>query len=240
MSGSKGNTLAGQRVIVTGATRGLGRAMVEAFSQSGARVVVHGRTAPQAAAVAAGLGDGHVAVGGDLLDAALGGRLAKAAERGLGGLDALVLNAAVLGPMQALAETDFKAFREVMEVNVDAQLRIFVACLPALLASRGKVIWLTSGLGRIGVPRFGAYCASKHALEGLMKLAAVEHGPSGLTSVAVAPGMVRTEMLKAALLGGDVSGHTPPEVAGRGFARLLATLGPEHNGKSLDIEPWLA
>jgi NAD(P)-dependent dehydrogenase (short-subunit alcohol dehydrogenase family) len=239
MSGTDGKMLAGQRVLVTGATRGLGRAMAEAFADAGARLVVHGRTPSQAAAVAAGIGDGHVAVAGDLLDAGLGGRLAKAAERGLGGLDALVLNAAVLGPMQALADTDFKAFREVMETNVDAQLRIFVACLPALLARKGKVIWLTSGLGRIGVPRFGAYCASKHAVEGLMKLAAVEHGAAGLTSVAVAPGMVRTEMLKAAMLGGDVSSHTAPEVAGRGFARLLAALGPAHNGQSLDIDPWL-
>jgi hypothetical protein len=52
--------------------------------------------------------------------------------------------------------------------------------------------------------------------------------------------MVQTEMLKAALLGADVSAHTPPEAAGRAFARLLAELGPPHNGASLDLGPWLA
>jgi NAD(P)-dependent dehydrogenase (short-subunit alcohol dehydrogenase family) len=240
MVAASGKILAGQRILVTGATRGLGRAMVEQFSEAGARLVVHGRSGPAAAMVAASVGEGHVAVGGDLTEAGLGARLAQAAQKGLGGLDALVLNAAALGPMQPLAETDFKTFREVMEVNVDAQLRIFLACLPALLAARGKVIWLSSGLGRIGLPRFGAYCASKHAVEGLMKVAAAEHGPAGLTSVAVAPGMVQTEMLKAALLGGDVSAHTPPAVAGRAFARLVSELGPAHNGASLDLAPWLS
>lgn len=236
---SDGAALKGQRIAVTGATRGLGYAMAEAFAHDGARVLAHGRVPAKAAAVAAAIGPGCLGVVGDLADPQLGARIAQGATRAMGGLDVLVLNAAVLGPMEALADTDFDAFREVMILNVDAQLRIFVACLPLLLKSRGKVIWLSSGLGRIGLPRFGAYGASKHAVEGLMKIAAAEHGGAGLISVAVAPGMVQTDMLSSALLGGDTSGHTTPGAAGRGFAKLVAALGPEHNGSSLDIGPWL-
>jgi NAD(P)-dependent dehydrogenase (short-subunit alcohol dehydrogenase family) len=231
--------LAKKRIAVTGGTRGIGLALVRACADAGARVVVHGRQPGLAAAVAADAGDSNVAVGGDLLQPTTAKQIAGAAERGLGGLDVLVLNAGVLGPMQALADTDFAAFREVMETNVDAQLRIFVACLPLLLKSRGKVIWMSSGLGRYGLPRFGAYGASKHALEGLMRIAAAEHGPDGLISVSVAPGMVQTEMLKSALLGNDTSQHTPPEQAGRAFVKLIAALAPEHNGASLDLGPWL-
>jgi NAD(P)-dependent dehydrogenase (short-subunit alcohol dehydrogenase family) len=239
MNPTEGAALSGQRIAVTGATRGIGLALVTAFAEAGARVLVHGRSAAKASAIAASLGERHAAIAGDLTDPGLAPRLAAAAHRAFGGLDVLVLNAGVLGPMQPLAETDFDAFTEVMRVNVDAQARLFVACLPDLLAARGKVLWMSSGLGRFGLPRFGAYCASKHALEGLMKVAAAEHGEAGLISVAIAPGMVRTEMLKAAMLGGDVSDKTSPEAAGRAFVRFIKALGPSHNGASLDIAPWL-
>lgn len=97
------------------------------------------------------------------------------------------------------------------------------------------VIWLSSALGRIGVARYGAYCASKHAVEGLSKLAHAEYGDRGLISVTVAPGMVQTEMLKAALGVEDVSQHTSPDQVGEAFARLFSVLSAEHSGMALEI-----
>lgn len=219
---------------MTGASRGLGRALAEAFANAGAAVLVHARseTAAEAARAASGA---HAAFAGELGDQGLGTRLAAAATA-LGGLDVLVLNAGVLGPMQALADTDFDAFREVMALNVDAQLRLFIAALPFLRASHGAVLWMSSGLGRFAAPNYGAYCASKHALEGLAKLAAIEHA-GFVTSVAIAPGMVQTDMLASALgVGPDglASYARPADTAAR-FVRFIATLGPEASGASLDI-----
>lgn len=240
--------LGGYRVAVTGSNRGIGAALVDAFSRAGAAVIAHARTADAADAVAARLRDRSdappvVALAGDLRDPDLPERLGAACAQ-LGGLDALVLNAGALGPMQRLVDTDHDAFREVMEVNVDAQLRLFLGALPHLRAGdgtgvRGRVVWMTSGLGHFALPGYGVYCVSKHAVEGLARLAACEHGDDGLVSVAVAPGMVQTEMLTAALGGADTSEFATPEHAAAGFVRLVAALGPEHNGQVLDIAPWL-
>jgi len=236
--------LAGKRVAITGTNRGIGHALACAAAQAGAAVIVHARTAAAAAAVAedarsVARGARIASVAGDLRDPELGARLAATAREAFGGLDQLVLNAGALGPMQRLEETDLDAFREVMEINVDAQLRLFMASLPLLREARGAVIWMTSGLGHFALPRFGVYCASKHAVEGLMRLAACEHGEDGLTSVAVVPGMVQTEMLRAAMLGGDISEHMSPAQAAEGFVRLLAGLGPGHNGEVVDLAPYL-
>ncbi len=232
--------LAGRRIAVTGTSRGLGAALARGFANAGARVLVHART-DEGACVSAHASGAAAFCAGELADPTLAGRLAKVAQEALGGLDVLVLNAGVLGPMQALADTDFAAFREVMALNVEAQLRLFVAALPLLTASRGAVLWMSSGLGRFAAPGYGAYCASKHALEGLAKLAAIEHAGQ-LTSIAIAPGMVQTDMLARALGAGSSHGGTadltpyahPDDTAGR-FVRLVATLGPELNGASLDI-----
>ncbi len=234
-SPNKSARLDGRRIVVTGANRGIGRAVAEAFVGSGAAVVVHARE--HASALASEIG-AVAGVDGDLRDRELAGRLA-AAVGALGGLDLLVLNAAVLGPMGPLETVDLAAFAEVMDINVDSQLAIFKALLPALLTKREAgspaVIWLSSALGRIGVAGYGAYCASKHAVEGLSKLAHAEYATRGLVSVTVAPGMVQTEMLKAALGSEDVSQHTHPAVVGAAFTRLAAALGPAHSGNALEI-----
>ena len=102
---------------------------------------------------------------------------------------------------------------------------------------------MSSGLGRFGSLRFGIYAASKHAIEGLMKCAALEDAADGLCHVAVAPGMVQTDMLRAAMLGADISGFLDPRAVAAGFVRLVtdvATRGGTLNGSSVDIETWMA
>ncbi len=236
-SSTSAQLLAGRRIVVTGANRGLGAALARAFVDAGAKVVAHARTA-EAAAQAQAASGAHGAVAGELLDAALAARVAATAHEVLGGVDVLVLNAGIISTIGPLASVDFGEFQTVMAVNVEAQLRLFVACLPQLLASRGTVIWLSSGVGRVGVPGYGAYAVSKHAVEGLNRLAHAEYGVHGLVSVAVAPGMVQTDMLRAAQGTDDVSAFTPPPVAAAGFVRLLVALGERRGelaGGSLDV-----
>ena len=232
------------RVAITGTSRGLGRALALAFAHAGADLLLHARShadaVPVAAAARAAGARSVPVLGGDLGDPDLPSRLTAAATDALGGLDLLVLNAGVLGQMVPLADADLQTAGYVLQINVVRQLALVQAALPLLLdAPAGAVIWLSSGLGRFGVPGYGAYCASKHAAEGLMKVLAEEHADRGLVSVAVAPGMVQTDMLRAALGTDDVSEHQQPDATARAFVRLAAALGPEHNGASLDIAPWL-
>lgn len=233
--GARAGSLVGRRVLVTGASRGIGRATAETLSAHGARVIVHARVGAGALARDTGA---VLGVDGDLRDRELPAALAEAALT-LGGLDLLILNAAVLGPIGPMESIDLDLFADVMRVNVDSQLAIFQGLLPTLLASApASVIWLSSALGRFAFSGYGAYCASKHAVEGLSKLAHAEYGSRGLTSVTVAPGMVQTEMLKAALGTDDVSQHTPPAVIGEAFARLAMALSPAHSGMALDISSF--
>jgi len=231
--------LAGRRIAVTGANRGLGAALAKAFVEAGADVLVHARSA-DAAALSLSDSGARGAVAGELVDPRLGPELAAKAREVLApGLDVLVLNAGIISTMGKLEDADMVEFRHVMEVNVDAQLRLFVACLPQLLASRGTVIWMSSGVGRFGVPGYGAYGVSKHALEGLHRAAHAEYGAQGLVSLAVAPGMVQTDMLRAARGTQDVSAFTPPPVAAAGFVRLLAAINERRDelaGASVDID----
>jgi 3-oxoacyl-[acyl-carrier protein] reductase len=146
----------------------------------------------------------------------------------------------MLGSMGPLAEASLSEFAEVLEVNVTAQVAIVQALLDGMKRRRrGVIVWLSSGLGRFGVPGYGAYCASKHAVEGLMKIVAEEHTADGIVSVAVAPGMVATDMLRAALGQEDVSEHQTPEETALAFVAMAESLSEEHSGGSLDIAPWL-
>jgi len=227
------------RIAVTGTSRGLGHALAHAASAAGARLVVHARDAAVALELAETLrarGGDAVGVGGDLRDPTLGSRIAAAADAAWSGLDVLVLNAGLLGPMSPLVDTDLAAFAEVMDVNVDAQVGILVPCLPMLVRARGMVVWLSTGLGRFGLPRYGCYAASKHAVEGLMKVLAAEHGDDGLVSVAVAPGMVETEMLRHAIGPHDPAAFKTPAQCAEQMVRLVAGRGPVLNGASIELD----
>lgn len=231
------------RIAITGANRGIGRALALAFAKRGARLLLHARNEAalnDVAAAAEEAGAPRVCcIADDLGDPRLGPCIAGEAEVAMDGLDVLILNAAVLGPMKPLVKTDPDAFSRAMDVNVNAQFRIFRAVAPLLSRSPASlVIWLSSGLGRFGLPNYGVYAASKHAVEGLMKVAAAEHEGEGMINVAMAPGMVQTKMLKAALMGGDTSPYQTPEATAEAFVRFVAGVGPAHNGQSLDIDRW--
>ena len=237
-------------MVVTGTSRGIGRATALALARAGAHVVCHARTQPAAeaaaqaareAAVGAPGGAGQaVAVAGDLAEPDLGARLVAAAEGAFGRVDAAVLNAAILGRMGRLVDTPDEVFARVMELDVTAQFRLAKALIPAFQrAGGGVLVWLSSGLGRFGLPRFGAYAAAKHAVEGLAKVVAEEHRGDGIVSVPVAPGMVSTDMLRDVLGGADTSSYRDPAEVGAAFVRLLRRLrGPEglaSSGQPLDV-----
>jgi NAD(P)-dependent dehydrogenase (short-subunit alcohol dehydrogenase family) len=167
--------------IITGASRGLGLALAAGLASAGWRLVVDARGAGDLAdavqeirAGAAGT-DRIVAVPGDVTDAAHRLALIEAADR-LGGLDLLVNNAGILGPspQPALAEYALSALRDVYEVNVVAPLGLIQVALPALRASRGAVVNITSDAAVEAYPGWGGYGSAKAAIEQASRILAAE------------------------------------------------------------------
>jgi NAD(P)-dependent dehydrogenase (short-subunit alcohol dehydrogenase family) len=201
--------LDGQIALVTGASRGIGRAVAAALTGVGARTHLVADTAQVFEAAEALGGGGHVA---DVSD-----RDAVAAVlAGIGPIDILVNNAGIerLTPVDAFDPGALETFRRVLEVNVLGMATVTAGVVATgAMRAGGRIINTASIWGRVAEPLFGAYVASKHAVIGLTKTWAKELGPRGVTVNAVCPGWVRTEQaLRSAALAAEARGVEPDAV----------------------------
>ena len=205
--------------LITGASRGLGRALARSLAADGWRLVLDARTAADLDAVAARLGPAEVvAVAGDVTDPDHRRELAAAAgDR----LDLLVLNASTLGPapLPPLARYDLGALREVLETNTVAPLALTQLVLPALRAARGRVLAVSSDAAAGAYQGWGGYGASKAALDQLANVLGAEE--PDLRVYAVDPGDMRTAMHQAAFPGEDISDRPEPESVVPALRRLV-------------------
>ena len=187
----------GRVAIVTGAARGLGRAIAQRFHERGASVVVNTRDAARADAVAQSLGDRALAVAGDVTDAGFPERVVKQTVDRFGRVDILVNNAAYAKSTR-FPDLSANEWREALEVNLTAPFLLTRAVLPAMKAARyGRIINISSSAGRTVSTLGGAhYTASKAGLLGLTRASAKELGQFGITVNAVCPGMIDTELTR--------------------------------------------
>ncbi len=193
--------------LITGASRGLGRALTASLVADGWRVVVDARSATDLHAAAAGWPHA-TAIPGDITDDAHRHQLVAA----IGGrLDLLVLNASSLGqtPLPRLAGYRAEELRAVFETNTVAPLLLMQLALPALRATGGTVLAISSDAAIEGYPGWGGYGASKAALDQLVRVLAAEE--SDVRVLAVDPGDMRTTMQAAAFPGEDISDRPWPE-----------------------------
>lgn len=187
--------------VVTGASRGIGRAVAERLTRDGVRVVVgYARSAEQAEQVVAGItagGGEAVAIRADLSKPDEIPRLFEAATERWGRLDILVNNAAVYEGA-SLEDSDAAHYSAVFEPNVRG---VLLASREAAsrMSEGGRIINLSSGAAAAGVPGGGVYGASKAAVEALTRSHAAELGIRGITVNAVAPGITETDMLPLAV-----------------------------------------
>ncbi len=179
--------VSGKRVVITGASRGLGRLLAHAFARSGARVALVARTEVDLKAVAAELPSPSLVLGGDVTDAAFNEAVADAAVAEWGGVDVWICNAGISPIVAGPQATDPAVWREVLDVNLTG------AFLGARAAARvmregGRLIFTGSVLGERPREGLAAYSASKAGLVGLAKGLALDLAPAGITVNVVAPG----------------------------------------------------
>jgi len=189
----------GERVaIVTGAGRGIGAATALALADRGAKLVLAARDVAACERVAAEIGErGGAALAQrcDVADPAAVAALAEAARRRFGRIDILINNAAVLGPINRIAETDPAEWAAAMTINAVGAYHAIRAVLPDMVAvGGGTIVNVSSGAAHRALEGWSAYCASKAALAMLTKSVAEEYGRAGIRVFGFGPGVVDTEM----------------------------------------------
>jgi len=198
--------LDGKAAIVTGGGRGLGRAMAVALAEAGADVVVVARRRDdlqQTVKAVQAAGRRAYSVAGDVTDPQVAPHAVEAALRELGRLDILVNNAG-LYHMQALEETSLEDWRRVLDVNLVGSFLFCKAAGPVFLRQRsGKVVNVSSVLGRVGVPQATAYCAAKGGTILFTRSLAAEWAPHGIGVNCIAPGLFNTDMSKGVFENAD-------------------------------------
>ncbi|MBN9449630.1 MAG: SDR family NAD(P)-dependent oxidoreductase [Bosea sp.] len=207
--------LQGRVALVTGASRGIGRAAALAYAEAGAHVVALARTT----GALEELDDEIRAVGGsatlvpaDLADAGAIEKLGPALLQRWGKLDIMLANAGILGPLAPLTHASPKEWAQVFDINVSANWRLLKSVEPALQASdAGRVILLSSGAAHKCMAYWGPYSISKAAVEAMARTYANETSTSPLRVMLVNPGPLRTRMRAQAMPGEDPQTLRTPE-----------------------------
>ncbi|MEO5711564.1 MAG: SDR family oxidoreductase [Nocardioidaceae bacterium] len=218
--------------VITGASRGLGAALAHALDQRGWDLVVDARDAD---ALTAAVGSSTVrAVPGDVAEPHHRQALADAAQA-LGGADLLVNNASTLGasPMPSVADLPAEVLDDTLLTNVVAPHALTRLLLPQLLAHRGTVLNVTSDAAVEAYEGWGAYGASKAALDQLTRILAAEQ--PDLRVYAVDPGDMRTAMHQDAFPGEDISDRPEPETVVPHLLALLDGTRPSGRYRAADV-----
>jgi NAD(P)-dependent dehydrogenase (short-subunit alcohol dehydrogenase family) len=243
MARSGAHRLDGKVALVTGGSRGIGRAIAAAYARAGARVYICGRnkddvgTAVRELQASGGAVDGETADVGSVEDVK---RAVRGATRRFGTIDVLVNNASIVGPRVTIAEYPDPAWEEVLRINLSGVFFLCREVLQLMLARRsGSIINVTSGVGRKGKARWGAYAVSKAGLECLTQVLADEVKDSGIRVNAVNPAATRTAMRAHAYPQEDpLTLPKPEEIIGI-FLYLASEASAGVSGQSLDARDWV-
>lgn len=234
--------LDGKVALVTGASRGIGKAIALAYARAGARVVICARHEQDLRRTADEIASNGGAVRWEVMDirnARNSQRLVRSALRSYGRLDVVVNNASLLGPRVPIIQYPLTSWEAVLRTNLTAA---FVVCKEAaknmMLRREGSIINISSGVGRIGRARWGAYAVSKFGVEALTQVLAEELKDTLIRINAVNPGATRTEMRAQAYPDEDPQTLPRPEDITGIFLYLASDRSREVTGKSFDAREW--
>ncbi len=220
-------------ILITGVTRGLGRAMAEQFAELGHTVLGCARSRPEIEKLQKhfeGRRHDFAAV-----DVRVEPQVAAWAKRVLASFnppDLVLNNAGIINSKAPLWHVSSEEFSELIDVNIKGVTTIIRHFVPAMIERRrGVIVNFSSGWGRSASPNFAPYCATKWAIEGLTSALAQEL-PEGMAAVPLNPGVINTDMLRSSWAEGAASYPSPAEWARKAIPFLL-DLGPKDNGKQL-------
>ena len=219
-------------VLVTGCSRGLGRAMVEGFIARGDTVIGCARHAQSVADMSVTHPSPHFF---EALDIANDQSVEEFSERAMklcGAPDLLINNAGVINANAPLWQVPAEEFSRVIDVNLGGVANVIRHFVPAMIQrGSGVIVNFSSGWGRSTSPEVAPYCATKWGIEGLTQALAQEL-PDGLAAVALNPGIIDTDMLRSCF-GGDAGSYAGPEAWAEMAVPFLAGLGEGDNGRAL-------
>jgi NAD(P)-dependent dehydrogenase (short-subunit alcohol dehydrogenase family) len=224
----------GRIIVLTGATRGLGRALLDRFVRQGHGSFGCGRSADKVQQLRQHFGTPHDFA---VLDVRHANEVTAWADQVLsqaGPPDLLVNNAAIINrpaPLWKVSQEDFDA---LIDVNVKGMANVIRAFVPAMVERRGGVIVnFSSGWGRSTSPEVAPYCASKYAVEG-MTLALAQELPQGMAAVSLNPGVIDTDMLRECF-GSVASSYPSPSEWAEKAAKYILSISPKDNGHPLTV-----
>jgi len=232
--------------LVTGASQGLGAALAEGLAAEGARVVLVARGAEALERIAErirrGGGEAH-AIAADVGDKRTAHAVAAAAAAAVGPIDLVVHNASTLGhvPRRPLLDTDCEALERALEVNVVGPLRLTKLLAPSMvLRGRGLVLAVTSDASVQAYAGWGAYAASKAALDQLGRVLAIELEDTGVRVVLVDPGEMDTRMHAEAMPDADPRSLLDPRAVAERFVRLIQDVEALPSGARVEAARFAA
>ncbi len=233
-------------VLITGSSKGLGRALAHAYAEAGARVVINARGAQGLEATRQELEAKGAQVLAVVADATQPGEIARLVDAALerfGRIDVLINNAGILGPSPRpnLAEFAAADLTELFRANVTGPLLVTQAVLPHLLEQEsGVIVNVTSDAGQTGFPGWGGYGATKAALELITESLAAELEGTGVRVNAVNPGDLKTDMHQLAFPGEDISDRLDPFTITDGFVWLASNEAKDISGQRFDAPAFTA
>jgi NAD(P)-dependent dehydrogenase (short-subunit alcohol dehydrogenase family) len=217
-------------IVITGVTRGLGRALAERFRDLGHTVCGCGRTTGTILQLRQAFGPPHEFDAFDIADNEQVGAWAQRLLATHGAPDLLLNNAALINANAPLWQVPREEFDRLIDVNIKGVANV----LRAMVARKqGVVVNFSSGWGRSTSPEVAPYCASKWAIEGLT-LALAQELPQGMAAVALNPGIIDTDMLRSCF-GSNAGDYPAPKEWAREAVPFLLKLGARDNGQSLTV-----
>jgi NAD(P)-dependent dehydrogenase (short-subunit alcohol dehydrogenase family) len=235
--------LAGKVTLVTGGSRGIGRAIASAYAREGAAVFICARNEIELTRAVLDIRDqgGEIyGCAGNLGNVADVKRIVAAATERYRAVDVLVNNASLLGPRQSIAQYPLTDWEEVIRINLTGLFLITQEVLKGMTAQRGgSIINVSSGVGRAGRARWGAYAVSKFGVEGLTQVLAEEVKELGIRVNAVNPGPTRTQMRADAYPDEDPMTLPVPDTLVPAFVYLASDDSTGVTGQSLEARDWL-
>jgi NAD(P)-dependent dehydrogenase (short-subunit alcohol dehydrogenase family) len=222
------------KILITGVSKGLGRALADYYMGEGHQVIGCGRDPEKILDLRFGCDDAHRF---DIVDVAQANKVNvwyETVDASHGTPDLIINNAALMNTPANLWEVPAAEFHQLVDVNINGVYNVIRAFVPDMVKQgSGVIVNLSSGWGRSTSPGVAPYCASKYAIEGLSQALAAEL-PEPLACIPLNPGVIATDMLTQSF-GDTASSYPTPEEWAQTAAPYILTLGREHNGQSLSV-----